>query len=121
MFLSEEEKSELQQVRMGDHVALRNCWSWSAVEVDRTTPKQIVIGNIRFWKKNGWQVGASSGSSGFGGIRIAPLNKKYQLLVDANSEERRRRATVKAILKEIKGVRDTGTLEQILVLIRREK
>lgn len=52
--------NELENVKVGDFVVLRGSYAHDDClrKVERVTKFQIVVGNRRFWKKNGRLVGA---------------------------------------------------------------
>ena len=81
LYLTEDERELLQRVRAGDSVAQRKnlpfyCAEWQTVLVERVTASQIILSaGLCYWKRNGKEVGSSSGWSS---TEIFPLTDRIQ-------------------------------------------
>ena len=61
MFMNRKERVEwLESLEVGDQVVVRRSDAKTLVTVSKITPKQIVVGHRRFWKRNGDQVGGGA-------------------------------------------------------------
>ena len=72
MSLTDEERILLPQVQPGDEVAQRRGSAWNRATVTRVTRTQVIIGDRRYWKQSGSEVGYAGISNRY----IAPLTEQ---------------------------------------------